>query len=185
MHTPLRGIQGITLIELLVVIIILSILAGMALPAFANIGQSIASRAARSELSVALAQARASAVMTRGEVVACPSLDQATCLAGTRWHHGWILFQDTNRNRSADPGERLIGVAQAQRKGVAILASAGRRTIRFQADGTSDGSNVTLTFCDRRGAAHARALVMNNAGRVRSGVPSASQAEAACAAIGS
>ena len=184
MQTRIRSALGITLIELLVVIIILSILAGMALPAFGNLGQSMASRAARSELSVALAQARASAVMKRGDVVACPSLDQSTCLHGTRWHHGWILFTDNNRNRSMDAGETLIAVAQEQSAGVAIVSSAGRRTIRFLADGTSDGSNVTLTFCDRRGAGHASTLVLNNAGRARSGVPTAAQAAVACAAVG-
>lgn len=184
MQSTNRSVSGITLIELLVVIMILSILAGMALPAFGNLGQSIASRSARSELSVALAQARASAVMKGGDVVACPSLDQSTCLSGTRWHHGWIVFHDDNRNRNADADETLIAVAQAQSAGVAILGSAGRRTIRFLADGTSDGSNVTLTICDRRGVEHARSLVLNNAGRLRSGVPTATQAAAACAAIG-
>lgn len=175
--------KGITLIELLVTVVILSILAGIALPAFGGFGQGLATRSARSQLSVDLAQARAAAVMRSGDVVACPSTNAATCGTGTSWHRGWIVFADRNRNRAADAGEKIIAVAQAQEAGVAIVSSAGRRTLRFLADGTSDGSNVTLTFCDRRGPAKASTLVLNNSGRLRSGTPSAAQAAAACAAV--
>ncbi len=179
MHTP----NGITLIELVVVIAIVAILAGIALPAFGDLGQSMATRSARSLLSVDLAQARANAVMRGGDVVACPSHDSVHCTDGVIWHHGWIVFADHNRNRRPDADETVIAVAQAQKSGVAVVSSGGRRSLRFLADGTAEGSNVTLTFCDRRGPAHASTLVLNNGRRLRSGTPSAAQAAAACATI--
>lgn len=180
----MRTSKGITLIELVVVIAIVAILAGIALPAFGDLGQSMATRSARSLLSVDLAQARTNAVMRGGDVVACPSHDGARCTDGVAWHHGWIVFADRNRNRHPDADETLIAIAQAQKPGVAVVSSGGRRSLRFLADGTADGSNVTLTFCDRRGPAQASTLVLNNGGRLRSGTPSATQAAVACAAVG-
>lgn len=175
--------KGITLIELLTTVAIVAVIAGIALPAFASLGQDMASRSARSLVSVDLAQARAAAVMRASDVVACPSSNAETCSGGLHWHRGWIVFADANRNRQVDSGETLIAVAQALKPGLAVVSSAGRRSIRFRADGTSDGSNLTLTFCDRRGITQARALVLNNSGRLRSGTPNATQAAAACAAI--
>ncbi len=184
MSPPGRATRGITLIELLVVIAILAILGAITLPAFGKVGQSLASRSARSQLTVALGQARASAVMLRGDVVACPSRDQSSCSDVVHWHHGWLVFRDRNRNRRPDVDEQIIAVAQAQAAGVAIVGSAGRRTLRFMADGTSDGSNATLAVCDRRGLTQARVLVINNAGRVRSAPATPAQAAAACAVAG-
>ncbi|MGB0133847.1 GspH/FimT family pseudopilin [Dokdonella sp.] len=176
---------GVTLIELLIVISIIAVLATIATPALGNLKQAGASRSARSALSVAINQARISAAMRRQQVVVCPSGDQDACDRSTRWHHGWLVFFDGNRNGEHEPGEEIIALNQAQSSGIAILGSVGRHRIRYQPDGTSDGSNMTLTVCDGRGVSAARSLVLNNSGRLRTGVPSPSQASAACAAIGS
>jgi len=175
---------GITLIELVIVLSIIAILASLALPAFSHVGQALAARSARSALTVAISQARIAAVMRGVPVVACPSADQSSCSRNLRWDAGWLVFDDRNRNGQMDPDETIITLAQPQPRGVAILASSGRHRIRYQPDGTSDGSNLTLTFCDRRGAGSATTLVLNNSGRLRSGTPTAAQAAAACAAVG-
>jgi type IV fimbrial biogenesis protein FimT len=176
---------GVTLIEMLIVISIIAVLSAVALPALGNLKQAGASRSARSALSVAINQARISAAMRRQQVVVCPSADQNTCDHDLRWHRGWLVFLDGNRNGEHEGNEEIIALNQAQPSGIAILGSRGRHRIRYQPDGTSDGSNLTLTICDGRGTSTARSLVLNNSGRLRSGVPSADQAAAACAAIGS
>jgi type IV fimbrial biogenesis protein FimT len=177
--------HGITLIEMLIVLAIIAILAGTALPSFKNLGQASATRSARMALSTAIGETRMSAVMRNQYAVLCPSADQEQCDQNLKWHKGWILFIDENRNGRREPTEAILSLSQAQPAGVAIVSSSGRHRIRYQADGTSDGSNLTLTFCDRRGPASASTLVINNAGRMRTGTPSASQASAACNAIDS
>jgi type IV fimbrial biogenesis protein FimT len=175
--------QGVTLIELLIVLSIIAVLTTIAMPALGNLKQAGAQRSARSALSVAINQARIAAAMRRQQVIVCPSANQIDCDRNLRWQHGWIAFYDRNNDSSHDAGEEIVTLAQNQASGLAILSSSGRHRIRYQADGTSDGTNLTLTFCDRRGAANASTLVLSNSGRLRSGKPSSAQAAAACAAI--
>jgi type IV fimbrial biogenesis protein FimT len=179
-----RHCTGVTLIELLIVVSIIAILATIATPTLGSLKQAGASRSARSALAVAINQARSSAVIHRKSVVLCPSADQSSCDHDTRWQHGWLVYFDDNRDNQHDSDETVIASSQAQLRDVAMLGSAGRYRIRYQADGTSDGSNLTITVCDRRGPTEARTLVINNSGRLRSGTPTAAQAGAACAAIG-
>lgn len=179
----IRKPRGITLIEMMMVLVVLATLIGIAVPSMSGIGQSMASRSARSVLAVSLNQARSSAVMRGHEVVACPSADQSNCTGGTLWHPGWILFTDRNRNEVRDDDEAILAVNQQQPRGIAIVSTSGRRYVRYSPDGTARGSNLTLTVCDRRGTEHASTLVINNAGRVRTGSASAANAAVACAAI--
>lgn len=177
-----KRIAGVTLIEVLVVISIIAVLTTMAMPALGNLKQSVASRTARSALSVSINQARITAAMQGRQLVVCPSLNQNNCDHNLRWQHGWISFIDSNQNGEHDTGEDIMGITQAQPAGVVILSSSGRHRIRYQGDGTSDGSNLTLTVCDRRGAKFASTLVLSNSGRLRSGTPTPAQASACVAA---
>jgi type IV fimbrial biogenesis protein FimT len=176
---------GVTLIELLIVIAIIAVLTTIATPALGHLKQSASSRASRSALAVAVNQARISAALQRKQVVMCPSADQSRCDASIRWQHGWMVFLDDDHDNQRSDDEIIVALEQAQDDGIAILSSVGRHRIRFQPDGTADGTNLTLTVCDRRGADEARSLVLNNTGRLRNGTPSAAQARAACAAIDS
>ena len=185
MRTSRSRSSGVTLIELLIVLAIIAVLTTIATPALGHLKQAASSRSSRSALAVAVNQARISAALHRKQVVLCPSSDQSSCDHSIRWHHGWLVFLDDDHNNQRDGEETIVALEQAQDDGVAILSSIGRYRIRFQPDGTADGTNLTLTVCDRRGTDEARTLVLNNTGRLRSGTPTAAQASAACAAIGS
>lgn len=184
MHMQAKRVTGVTLIELAIVISIIAVLTTMAMPALGSLKQSVVSRSARSALSVSINQARITAAMQSRQVVVCPSSNQADCEHNLRWQHGWISFNDNNKNGEHDADEDIVGITQGQPSGVAIVSTSGRHRIRYQADGTSDGSNLTLTVCDRRGVKSASTLVVSNSGRLRSGTPTPAQAATACASIG-
>ena len=112
--------------------------------------------------------ARIFAVSRTAHVVVCPSADRQYCGHTTEWQHGWLIFVDADHDGLRDDSEELLAVGERQPEGVAILSTAGRTHVDYRPDGSAPGSNVTFTVCDRRGAGDATALVINNAGRVRS-----------------
>ncbi|WP_440221882.1 GspH/FimT family pseudopilin [Dokdonella sp. MW10] len=184
MHARPAPQTGFTLIELLTAVVILAALCAFALPAFAGLFDAGASRSARHALAVAIGEARAAAI-TQGRFVSlCPSRDLQTCSGDGLWHHGWISFTDLDHDGTRNAGEPIVGVTQAQHRGVAIRSTSGRPHIRYMPSGMATGTNLTLTICDRRGASHAVTLVLNNAGRLRRGTPTPDQAASACAAVG-
>jgi type IV fimbrial biogenesis protein FimT len=177
-----QSIHGITLIELVFTIAIGSILCAASLPALDSLMQRGQSSSAHNALVVALNLARSSAVSRQADVSICPSRDGATCDNAIWWQRGWIVFADTNRDGVRGPNEAIIHVGQ-MRDGMAIASTAGRRHVIYRADGSSAGSNLTFTFCDRRGPASADTVVISNAGRIRSGKATVSQTAAACAGL--
>jgi len=183
MHPTPRRTRGFTLIELMLSLAVFAILAAAAVPALGSLIESTESQTARSALITALNAARIFAVSKTADVVACPSADREYCGRTTEWQRGWIVFIDADGDGARDDGERLIEVSQAQPDGIAITSTVGRTRVIYRPDGSSAGSNVTFTICDRRGPAHATALVINNAGRVRHGTPTPTAALACEAAL--
>lgn len=183
MQLSVRRARGITLIELMMTLAVVAILMAAAAPAFGNLIQSGQAQSSRSALVNALNTARIFAVSRTANVVVCPSSDQQYCGHTTEWQHGWLIFVDGDRDGVRGDDEDLLNVAQAQPAGVAILSTAGRLRVNYRADGSSPGSNVSLTVCDHRGASQATSLVVNNAGRVRSGVPTPAAAATCIAAL--
>jgi type IV fimbrial biogenesis protein FimT len=176
--TTIRQNRGITLIELVMTLALVSILLAIAAPAFGGLVQRDAAETSRNTLTTALGTARIEAVTRTRNVVVCPSADEQYCDHSTEWQHGWIVFADANQDGDRDEGETLISAGDPQPEGVAIVSTAGRTKVAYHTDGSSPGSNLTLTLCDRRGAQLATSLVVNNAGRVRTGKPTAAAAEA-------
>ena len=179
MQTTMRRAQGFTLIELMMTTAVLAILVAAATPAFGNLIQNTESQTSRSTLTTALSTARILAISRTANVVVCPSSDQQYCGHTTEWQHGWLIFVDRDRDGARNANEEVLSVSDAQPEGVAILTTAGRTHVTYQPDGSSPGSNMTFTVCDRRGDGLATSLVINNVGRVRSGTPTEAAA-AAC-----
>ena len=182
MLTTTRNARGFTLIELLMTIAVFGILTACAMPAFGSLISSTGARASRSNLITALNTARIFAASRTAHVVVCPSADGQYCGHTPEWQHGWLIFVDADHDDARADGEELLAIGERQPEGVAILSTAGRTHVEYRPDGSATGSNVTFTVCDRRGAGDASALVINNAGRVRSGEPTAAAA-AACETV--
>jgi type IV fimbrial biogenesis protein FimT len=170
--------HGFNLIEIVTVLSIALIALGTLVPLAGSAVAALHQRTAMNDWMSALAHARLNAIEHRHTVVACPSSGEI-CEPSTLWQNGWIVFEDIDRDAQRDPGEPILLVNAAQ-PALRIMTNAGRKQIRYRFDGSSDGSNATITFCDRRGPEKARTLIVNNAGRVRSDAATAAQAAAAC-----
>ena len=174
--------RGISLIETMLALALVAILLATAAPAFGTLIARNEADVSRGTLVTALETARILAVSRPGHVVVCPSADQQYCGGTREWQHGWIVFIDADHDGKRGEDESLLSVTQAGPEGVAILSGAGRKRIDFHPDGSSPGSNATFTICDARGADTAQSIVINNAGRLRTGKATPAAA-AACEAV--
>jgi len=175
--------RGVTLIELIMSVALIGSLLTMGLPSFFNFTQRTQMVTAKNELLSVLQYARSTAVTSGKEVVLCPTIDQENCADSMSWHQGWILFADENRNDKRDGSETVLSVGGDVSKDLVIVSSQGRKKVVYRTDGSATGTNLTFTFCDRRGAESATTLVVNNGGRVRQGVPTTHQAATACSSL--
>jgi type IV fimbrial biogenesis protein FimT len=175
MHHWNRPVRGVTLVEMPFALAVLAVLLVLAMPAFGSLRASTTMRAARDDLATALASARNAAVIRNARAVVCPSADARTCRETTAWHDGWIVFLDANGDGRRDADEVVLSASQGHGTGLAVVSSSGRQRATFRPDGSAAGSNLTLTICARGAASRPSTLVLNNAGRVRVGRPSAAQ----------
>jgi type IV fimbrial biogenesis protein FimT len=160
------GCRGFTLFELLIAVSVLAILLGVATPGFgAMILDSRRATTVNSFLhSVYLARSTA---IHRGKMVSiCPSADGRTCGSrGANWQAGWIVFVNDDKDQPPvrDDSETLLAVFEAV-NGSIITSNRASYSFRPHIHGVVNGSVI---FCDRRGSAEARAVIINSAGRPR------------------
>jgi type IV fimbrial biogenesis protein FimT len=150
---------GFTLFELLVGLAIVAILAGMAAPGFLASMRATAVRAAAYDLMAGLQQARANAILESRPGVLCLShdADSADCLGANVPAGAWMSFLEV-------AGSRRELRRHALPAGVIVRAS--RTPLRFWPSALA-ASPTTLTICDQRGVAPARAIVISQSGRAR------------------
>ncbi|SNC76540.1 type IV fimbrial biogenesis protein FimT [Marinobacter sp. es.048] len=177
--SELRRHSGFTLLELIVTIIILAIVAAYAVPSFRETVLNNRLTAQVNEVSSLIAYARSEASkLQAGVVTACASTDSASCSGNAAWETGWIVFTDFDGDRSVDngDGDELLKVGGALSGGntfrILDLTSDGGGFVQFARNGfpvTSATGNTAGTFiiCDDRGAARARAVVVNVSGQTR------------------
>jgi prepilin-type N-terminal cleavage/methylation domain-containing protein len=147
---------GFTLLELLFGLAIVAILAGLAAPGFLASLRATAVRAATYDLMAGLQQARANSILESRPGVLCPS-DGAGCLGANVPARGWMSFLEVagspvNLRRHALPA--------------GVIVRASRTPLRFWPTSLA-ASPATLTICDERGVAPARAIVISQSGRAR------------------
>ena len=172
---------GFTLVELMIAAAVLAVLGALAIPSFSGLlYDSMRSNAVNSFVhTVFLARSEA---MTRGQTVTiCNSTDGASCAkAGTDWNTGWITFVNVDRDEPPvrDDNEPVLMVQAPWSRG-RITANRAAFSFRPYVQGLVNG---TVVFCDPRGSATARAVIINHAGRPRLSQRDASDRPLSCPA---
>lgn len=98
-------------------------------------------------------------------VTLCKSANGRQCTSLGQWHQGWLVFVNRDRDRppQVDPSEEILYVRPPYPHGT-IHGNRVAFTFRpFRRRAT----NGTLVFCDLRGPASARAVVVSYTGRPR------------------
>lgn len=135
---------GFTLIELMMTLVIFGVLVGIAIPSFDLIMRRQELVSQLSKVNSTLAYARSEAIARISTVVICPSSDGATCLAGSDWDNGWLVFVDSNDD--GDPtGETILRVEDGM-NGEVTLRAAAAGAIEFNENGAS-ASTHTFRLC--------------------------------------
>ena len=172
--------RAFTLVELLIVLAIVALALAVAIPAYSQSREAVRAMSAEARLLQSLQQTLQRAALTGQRAVLCPSADGQQCRTSPDWSGGWIAFLDEDGNREHALGEPLILAEAALPGDVRLRSTLGRTRLVFLGNGGNVGSNVSFTLCDGRGAAHARALILANDGRLRHGKPAAASVAATC-----
>lgn len=173
----MRRVQGLSLVEMLVVVALLAVSATLAAPSFGGLVRDLRRAATLTALSHALHQARVAAAASGRSIRVCATRDRRSCSGETRW--GPVLLQ---RPAGADGAEAL-------RRVVVLPGGRGPQSIRSNrsfiefAPLAPAASTATITVCDDRGAAAARALIVSRTGRVRLSDRSAAGEALSCPAM--
>lgn len=160
--------RAVTLVELAIAMAVLGILATLAIPYFRHLIADVRMTSQINGLYTSLLLARSEAIKRGRTVYVCKSDSGQICTSDSSWDRGWIVFADENDSHQRDGDEPVLHVQQALSAQLRfeLRAPADGQYVRFKPLGTS-WPNGTFTFCDTRGPAHARALVIYHTGRPR------------------
>lgn len=183
MRTTQRAYQlhrhgGFTLIEGVIALVITAVLVSVAAPAAGQMLARYRLATAQIELIAALQHARGVAISSGRRTLFCPTANGRRCIDSTHWEHGWAVghYRSTKADQLDGP-PLLVNDGHAR---LVIASTNGRRYVRFQADGTAGGSDITFTLCRRGHPDEALALTVSNMGRAASAKAKAVNA-ASCA----
>lgn len=158
--------RGLTLIELLIACALAAIILSFAIPAFERFTLDARRTRQVNALVRALHLARSSAILRAVPVAICRSTTGASCTPGSRdWSAGYIVFANLDRDSPAqvDRGEPLLHV---EPRIEAMTVTANRDALLYWPVSMA-GTTATITFCDERGTAAARAVIISHTGRPR------------------
>ncbi|MEO8223281.1 MAG: GspH/FimT family pseudopilin [Gammaproteobacteria bacterium] len=157
--------SGYTALELLVTLAVGALLLTLAVPSFIDLVLDTRLTTTVNRVVHGMHVARHEALKTGADVVLCRSRTGRQCDHAAPWNAGLIVFLNRDRDDPprVDPGEPVLQV-EGRLPVASILAN--RRAFIFRPSGLRS-VNGTLTFCDRRGAGRARAVVVSYTGRPR------------------
>jgi type IV fimbrial biogenesis protein FimT len=159
---------GFSLLEAMTVMAIVAITATIGFPAFNSTLQRVHTATALSQLTSTFASARSTALLRRQVVSVCPSQDQHTCRNDLIWEDGWIVFVDARKSGQPRGDDDILHVFDPLSRDLILRATPGRHRARFQPDGRSTGSTLTLSLCTQDDHEPRGQVILNNWGRIRS-----------------
>ena len=181
MRADRHRMAGVTLLEMMTAVAILAIVSGIAAPSFSNLLRDSERTTAVNGFIHALYLARSEAIKRGGIVSVCKSADGATCNnQAPNWNDGWMVFVNSDRDDlpERDPGEPVLTVYPGWHNGQ-ITSNRLAYSFRGYMQGVVNG---TLIFCDQRGSAYARAIIISQTGRPRVSQRDASNKPLKCGA---
>ena len=157
---------GVTLIELSVAAAVMALLAAIAIPSLRDFRVRQQANATMNLLVSHFASARMTAIAHGVPVVVCPSEGAGTCRQDTDWGNHWLSFRDPDGNRQPDEDVDIYrNDTVPSDPHIRLVATQGRKHVRYQPTGTSYGTNLTIRVChDGRVAG---SVILNNTGRAR------------------
>ncbi|MDH3350576.1 MAG: GspH/FimT family pseudopilin [Gammaproteobacteria bacterium] len=162
--------SGFTLIEMMIAIAITGLLLSMAVPAMNVFVSNARQTGALNDFVSSMHVARSTAITTNSRVTVCPSASGANCeLVG--WDEGWIVFRDGDSDQNVDGGETIVATS-AGADGLTFQSGEFGQFLMYRPNGrvmnaSLNGSSGEFTVCDRRGADHAKVLIIDLSGRPR------------------
>lgn len=163
--------RGYTLVEITIVTAVITTISTLALPTFNDVIERQRVSSVLHSLSAHLANARNTAITRGTSISVCPSADGESCTGHYDWSEGWITYRDGNKLGKPETTDSILQYENAAtRAPMQLLSSAGRRAIRFSADGRSAGSNLRIKVCNRGQVLGE--VIVNNLGRIRTSRPS-------------
>ncbi|MGJ4729841.1 GspH/FimT family pseudopilin [Luteimonas sp. SDU101] len=163
-----RKDAGFGLLELMVTLSIAALVITIGLPSFSSALARLRVTTTLHLLTADMAMARGSAVVQGKQVVVCPRSGTAGCSQESDWGQGWLVFIDPDGNRRPDSDSDVLRASDPPAHQRLSIRST-RPFLRYQADGRSAHSNLTVHVCEAD--ALAGQVVVNNHGRVRSARP--------------
>jgi type IV fimbrial biogenesis protein FimT len=161
----MRTSSGLTLVELLAAIGIAALLMVSVTPFIRGLLLDARMTDAVNALVHAVHLARQEAHQDLRDVVICRSITGSSCEPPGNWSSGWIAFinQDRDDPPQVDAGETVLQVTQQP----AVAAITSNRRAYALRPFPLRATNGTVVFCDKRGAARARAVIVSYTGRPR------------------
>lgn len=156
--------RGFTQVELMVSLAIAAIILTIGIPSFTTMIRNNQMTANVNEFLTTLNYVRTEAIKRGRPVSLCTSTDSTSC-TNSNWNAGYVSFVDTNKNGMLDAGEERIRAKDTLGNVLTISSAVFTRAITFTASATLEGTSGLFTFCDDRGAAFAKAILVNLTGR--------------------